>query len=71
MDARPLDNNFAFPDLATRSLKEDEIRSDTLDFLPPGEEPLGVFRGLLAASMIQVGFVILIVLGWRVWHYLR
>lgn len=71
MDAQSVENDFAFPDLATRSLNEDEIRSDTLEFLSLGEEPLGVFRGLLAASVIQVGFVILIVLGWRLWHYVR
>lgn len=71
MDVQSVENDFAFPDLATRSLNEDEIRSDTLEFLSPGEEPLGVFRGLLAASVIQVGFVILIVLGWWLWHYVR
>jgi hypothetical protein len=69
MEAQPLDKEFAFPDLATRSLQEDEIRSDTLDFPTTGEEPLGVFRGLLAAAIIQIGFVLLIVLGWQLWRF--
>ncbi|MFZ0631879.1 MAG: hypothetical protein WA399_19245 [Acidobacteriaceae bacterium] len=71
MDAHPLDTDFAFPDLATRSLAEDEVHSDHLDFPHAGEEPLGVFRGLVAAAMIQIGVLLLVVLGWQVWKFLR
>ncbi len=71
MDAHSIDTNFAFPDLATRPLDENEIVSDTLGFPPSGEEPLGIFRGLIAAAVIQTGFVLLVVLGWQVWRFLR
>ncbi|HEY1810532.1 MAG TPA: hypothetical protein VGG42_18350, partial [Acidobacteriaceae bacterium] len=67
----PIDNRFAFPDLATRALDENELHSDTLDFPPPSEEPLGVFRGLVAATLIEIGFVLLLALGWQLWRFLR
>jgi len=71
MDVHSLDTNFAFPELATRALSQDEIGSERLDFPPAGEEPLGVFRGLVAAAMIQIGVILLVVLGWQVWRFLR
>lgn len=71
MDAHPIDHHLAFPDLATRSLNEDEIRSDTLDFPTAGDEPLGIFHGLVAAAVIQVGFGLLVVLGWQIWRFFR
>ncbi|MGA7525461.1 MAG: hypothetical protein WBW84_23635 [Acidobacteriaceae bacterium] len=71
MDAHSIDTDFVFPDLATHSLNENELHSDTLDFPLAGEEPLGVFRGLLAAAMIQVGVVLLGILGWQLWRFLR
>lgn len=70
MTAHPLDTDFAFPQLATRILDKDELASDTLDF-PPDEKPLGIFRGLLAATMIEIGLGLLVILGWQVWHFLR
>ncbi|HEX3662278.1 MAG TPA: hypothetical protein VHU89_12645 [Acidobacteriaceae bacterium] len=71
MDARSIDTNFAFPDLATRPLEEGEAASDRLDFPPPSEEPLGVFRGFVAATMIEFGFFLLVVLGCQIWRFLR
>jgi hypothetical protein len=71
MDAHSIDSNFAFPDLAKRLLEEDEIASDKLEFPPAGDEPLGVFRGLVAAAVIQTGFVLVLVLGWQVWRFFR
>ncbi len=71
MDAHSIDNQLAFPDLATRVLDEVEARSDTLEFLPPGEEPLGVFRGMVAAVAIEIGFGLLGVLGWQIWRFLH
>ena len=71
MDAHSIDTTFAFPDLATHPLDEFEIASDKLDFPVAGDEPLGVFRGLLAATVIQIGFVLLVALGWQLWRYLR
>lgn len=71
MDAQPIDTDFAFPELANRALSQEELSSDRLDFPPAGEDPLGIFRGLLAAAMIQIGIALLAVLGWQVWHFLR
>lgn len=71
MDAHPIDTDLAFPELATRVLDEDEIHSDRLDFPRTGEDPLGVFRGLVAAAAIQIGIALLAVLGWQVWHFFR
>lgn len=71
MDAHSLDTDFAFPDLATRALDENEIASDKLNFPPNGDKPLGIFRGLVAAAMIQIGVVLLVALGWQLWHFLR
>ncbi|HZZ41160.1 MAG TPA: hypothetical protein VFE06_18625 [Acidobacteriaceae bacterium] len=71
MDAHSIDTNFAFPDLATRALDETEAASDKLDFPVGGDEPLGVFRGLVAAAMIQFGVLMLVALGWQLWHFLR
>ncbi|HEX3985545.1 MAG TPA: hypothetical protein VHX13_02955 [Acidobacteriaceae bacterium] len=71
MDAHPLNTPLAFPDLARRALDEYEIASSTLDFPPADEEPLGVFHGLVAAAMIQVGFLLLVGLGWQIWRFLR
>jgi len=71
MDAHPIDTNFAFPELANRALSEDEVHSDRLDFPPGGEDPLGIFRGLVAAAMIQIGIALLGVLGWQLWRFFR
>ena len=71
MDARSMDNNFAFPDLATRALDEAEAASDKLDFPVGGDEPLGIFRGLVAAAMIQIGVLLFAALVWQLWHFLR
>lgn len=71
MDAHPIDTDFAFPELARRALNEDEVNSDRLDFPPAGEDPLGIFRGLVAAVVIQIGIALVAVLGWQVWRYLR
>jgi hypothetical protein len=71
MDAHSIDTDFAFPDLATRALDENEAASDKLDFPVAGDEPLGVFRGLVAAAMIQIGFALLVTLGWQLWRFLR
>lgn len=71
MDAHPIDTDLAFPDLATRALNEEELRSDRLVFPPPGEDPLGVFRGLVAGAAIQIGVVLLAILGWQVWRFFR
>jgi hypothetical protein len=70
MDAHPLDNDFAFPALATRALNDNEIASDTVDF-SAGEEPLGIFRGLVAAVVIQIGIALLGILGWQLWQWIR
>jgi hypothetical protein len=71
MDVHSIDTHFAFPDLATRALDDHEIASDTLDFPPAREEPLGVFRGLVAATVIQIGVIVLGVLGWQLLRFLR
>jgi len=71
MDAHPIDTDLAFPELATRALNEEEIRSDRLDFPPAGEDPLGIFRGLVAAAAIQIGIALLAVLGWQIWRFFR
>lgn len=71
MDAHSIDNQFAFPDLATRALDELEARSATPDFPPAGDEPLGVVRGVVAAVAIEIGFGLLGVLGWQIWRFLH
>ncbi|MGA8529755.1 MAG: hypothetical protein WB622_08575 [Acidobacteriaceae bacterium] len=71
MDAHSINTDFAFPELAARLLDENEIVSDTLDFPPNGDEPLGIFRGLVAALAIQFGVLLLGLLGWQLWRFLR
>ena len=69
MDAHLVDTNFTFPELAAGPLDDEWF--DEPRMAPATDEPMGALRGLAAAIMIQIGIVLLGIMGWQVWHFFR
>lgn len=69
MNAHSVDTHFAFPELANGPIED--VQSDPSAMGPEPDAPMGAFRGLVAAMMIQIGFGLLVVLGWQVVQFFR